>query len=196
MTTSLTLLALALALVFGTGYAAGRVRPLRRLGDAFDDAVRWARRLPARSRPGHRIQHGTAWVLIWTEVVLVAVFAPKDTIRNVRRIRAYHAYSRALPPEVTEAAIAAVAAHRPDDADRFTILRLHVFPARGHDLSNVLLLGDDMPRTYLGLGNHRSSGLGEGVDHAALTASTQRLEEALTALRPPAGVLTIPLKHG
>lgn len=193
-TASLTLLGFGVG--FGTGYAAGRVRPLRRLGDAFDDAVRWARRQPARPQRGRRIQHGAAWVLIWTEVMLVAVFVPRDTIRNVRRIRASHAYSRQMPPEVTEAAIAAVTAHRPHDADRFTSLRVHVFPAGGHDLSNVLLLGADMPRTYLGLGNHKSSGLGEGVDPAALTASTERLEEVLTALRPPAGVLTIPLKHG
>lgn len=194
MAASLSLL--GAGLVFGVGYAAGLTRPLRRLDETFDDAVRWAKRQLDRPQTDRRVQHWTASVIICTDVLLWVLVAPVKTLTTVRKIRARRAYSRQLPPEVTAAALAAVAAHRPRDAEQFSTLAVQVFRGGVHDLTNVVLLADDAPRTYLGLGNPKSSGLGDQVDPAALTRTTEALNTALTALRPPVGILIIPLKRG
>ncbi|MEV8336487.1 hypothetical protein [Streptomyces niveus] len=180
---------------FGVGYAAGIVRPLGRLGRSFDDSVARAARQPAEPQPGRRVQHATAVTLTWADILLTVALSPREALKELRAARARAEYSRLLPPEVITAAVAAVLAHRPTDAETFDRMHITVYPSGSFALSNVVLLGANGPRIYLGLGNHRSSCLGEGAEPASLTSTTKDLAEALTRLRPPTGTLVIPLKR-
>ncbi|MEV8544580.1 hypothetical protein [Streptomyces sp. NPDC051572] len=167
----------------GLAYWAGRVRPGRRLGAVIARAQAWARR--SESSFGRLV----LW-LMWTAGACCSPIAFSRFYRDVKRRTAY---SRSLPETVTAAAAAVVAAHRPHDYGKFRVLRVAVFPSGAHDLTNVALVSAASGRIYLGLGNPRSSGLGEGADTGDMARTTEALDRVLRALRPPIGVLLIPL---
>ncbi|MFJ9378981.1 hypothetical protein [Streptomyces sp. NPDC101455] len=167
----------------GLAYWAGRVRPGHRLGAVIARAQAWARR--SESSFGRLV----LW-LMWTAG---ACCSPIVFARFYRDVKRRNAYSHSLPETVTAAAAAVVAAHRPHDYGEFRVLRVAVFPSGAHDLTNVALVGVAGGRLYLGLGNSRSSGLGEDADAGELVRTTEALDRVLRALRPPSGVLHIPL---
>lgn len=178
------------------GYAAGRLRPLHQLDRGLDTADRWAQRQLAWPRPNGR--RGSIWlahVTIWAIFLMQVCVAPRVMLQQVRKAHAIRAYSQALPEAVKQAAVEAVAAHRSRDADRFHALVVPVYSSGRHDLSNVALISREVHRVYLGLGNPSSTGLAAPLDPAMLSSTTCALDEALTALRPPAGSLLIPLTH-
>lgn len=176
------------------GYAAGRLRPLDRLDDALKWATHWARyQLDWPRPPAGPVIVWAAHTVVAAVVLVDFLAAPVATFRNMRRVLAAHAYTRHLPNAVIQAAATAVEVHLPEKAEHFHALVLPVYPT-GPDLSNVIVLSKHVPREYIGLGS-AGNATAEPEETETRVLAAQALTDAVTALAPPVGLLTIPLQE-